>query len=516
MKRILLILFVIAFINPPVAVFAQTKTNLLTSGDSLYFMKDFTGAIALYTAYINKNRADKYKLANGLDKRAIAELSLKMYKEVINDENEALAANPVFGNAYWNRGFANANLGNLNPALADYNKAISYYQNSPASLSTLLYNRAMVYRRLNNYKNAIEDYTNSFALNKEKTGVYFDRAVAHSLNKEYQLAIDDFTSALFYNQQNNKFLAIIYFLRGQDKAQLPKLKDAINDFNLALNLNPDMRDVYTARAYALKLNGDYELSSNDYTRAMQFYQDDKKKLSLAFEQRADNNRSLYLFEKALQDVTQAVNLNPESGTAYWTRASIYSQTGECKLAIDDFGKALSLFRGNDKASAYIHNAIANEWYVLKDDKKVVEECAATIALYSSYASPYFLRGKVYLKRIVDKTAAMNDFNKAIALDTSKSSTSYIFSQLYTGHTELAMELLQKQVLKNPNPNDALNHYYNIACIFSIINDADHANIYLKKAIEAGYSKKFAGNDEDFDNIRNTPEYIATMATVVNK
>jgi hypothetical protein len=49
-----------------------------------------------------------------------------------------------------------------------------------------------------------------------------------------------------------------------------------------------------------------------------------------------------------------------------------------------------------------------------------------------------------------------------------------------------------------------------------MNKPDEANTYLKKAIEAGYSKEFAANDEDFDNIRKTPDYIALMATGESK
>jgi hypothetical protein len=44
-----------------------------------------------------------------------------------------------------------------------------------------------------------------------------------------------------------------------------------------------------------------------------------------------------------------------------------------------------------------------------------------------------------------------------------------------------------------------------------MNKPEEANIYLKKAIDSGYSKKFAANDEDFDNIRKTPDYVALMA-----
>ncbi len=39
-----------------------------------------------------------------------------------------------------------------------------------------------------------------------------------------------------------------------------------------------------------------------------------------------------------------------------------------------------------------------------------------------------------------------------------------------------------------------------------MNKTDEANIYLKKCIGGGYSKKYVLKDPDLENIRNTPEY----------
>jgi tetratricopeptide (TPR) repeat protein len=317
---------------------------------------------------------------------------------------------------------------------------------------------------------------------------------------------------LFYNQQNDD-LALIHLFRGENKAKLKKYKDAINDYNLALNLNPDLKGVYLSRGYALYENGDYELSSNDYAKAIQLYPDNKKMLVLLYDFRASNERNLQHFDKALENLAQGLILDPENGLLNWNRAIIYSQQGECKLAIDEYNKAIIFYKDNTDYLASMHSAIASELYVLKEDKRVIDECTISINLNPNESSPYFTRAKVYLKRLVNKEQATKDFNKAIELDTSKSSTSYIFSQFYTGNEDLAMQLLQKEVLKTPSPYDALSHYYNIACMFSIMNESEKSNIYLKKAIESGYPKKYAAQDEDFDNIRNTAEYIATMGTM---
>jgi tetratricopeptide (TPR) repeat protein len=400
-------------------------------------------------------------------------------------------------------------LGDVKNAIMDYSKAIVLYKNEHQSLSSLLLDRGRAYFRIADYKSAIGDFSKVIELNIDLSQAYTYRGLSHKSLKEYQLAINDFTSSLFYNQKNDQ-LASLYVHRGETKVDLNKYKDAINDFNLALSLNPDLKGVYLSRGYALYANGDYELSSNDYAKAIQLYQDNKKMLVLLYDFRASNERNLQHFDKALENLAQGLMLDPENGLLLWNRATIYSQQGECKLAIDEYNKAMIFYKDNNKYLASMHSSIASELYVLKENKRVIDECTISINLNPNESSPYFTRAKVYLKRLVNKEQAAKDFNKAIELDTSKSTTSYIFSQFYIGNRDLAMQLLQKEILKTPSPHDVLSHYYNIACMFSIMNEPEKANIYLKKAIESGYPKKYAAQDEDFDNIRNTAEYIATM------
>jgi tetratricopeptide (TPR) repeat protein len=452
-----------------------------------------------------------------LNKRAMAKLELNLFKEAAEDATAALSINPKFGYAYWNRGIAYGRLSAFTAAKDEYTQAMLYYQNEPENLAILLSNRAWINGRLGIYPQAIEDYTKALTLDKGQTGIYSSRALAYSSNGDYQLAINDYTSDILYNNHDDvKEIANVYKLRGDNYTELEKYKEAINDYNAALKINPDLEGVYVARGDAYMYNGDYELSSLDYTSAMPFYQNNSRKLSKLYSDRSDNERDINQFNKSLEDVNKAISLNPASGSAYWSRGLLNTQIGECRLAIEDYTKAMELYKSSKNILALLHNGIASEYYVLKEDQKVIDECTTSIALAPDKSSPYFLLGKIYLKRQINKAEAMKNFQKAIELDTAKKSISYIFSQFYTGNTDLATQLLKQTILNTPNEHDALHYYYNIACVYSIMNQADLANIYLKKAVESGYPKKFVSNDEDFDNIRNTPEYIAIMKTQSSK
>ena len=115
------------------------------------------------------------------------------------------------------------------------------------------------------------------------------------------------------------------------------------------------------------------------------------------------------------------------------------------------------------------------------------------------------------KKMNNKELADKDFNQAVALDTTKQTVGYIFSLLYLGRADEAVNVLQSNLLGTTDNSIALSDYYNLACLYSLMNKPDEANIYLKKAIDSGYEKKYAMKDEDLDNIRNTDDYKAIMA-----
>ncbi|WP_184550194.1 tetratricopeptide repeat protein [Mucilaginibacter sp. FT3.2] len=499
-----------ALMMPAAASYAQNGIEYVKKAAELTQAGDYTGAITNYTKAIAINKNNKVILTILYDKRAACKTELKLYREAIADETIAIAASPQYPFAYWNRGFAYSRAGEFQQGINDYTKAIPFFKANNQNLSILYDNRGSNEVSLKQYDKAINDFTLAIAQHVPQGGAYWHRAFINNIKGNYQQAIDDYTSAIFYVTENPLQMALIYDGRGVSKRNLKQYRESINDFNTAIKLNPNSGNLYWHRGFTYQVNGDYQLAVDDYTAAMPFYQADKENLALLYENRSINETRSLQPQKAMDDISKAINLAPQSGDIYWTRGSIYSQIGEPGLAIDDFNKALQILKDN-KMLAALHSEKATNLYVLNQNQQVIDECTTAIALNPYNISPYYTRGRAYLKMGADKQLALNDLNKVIGLDTAKSSVSYIFAQFYTGHPDLALQILQQQVLITPNPDDVLTHYYNIACVFSIMNKPDEANIYLKKAIDAGYSKKFAANDEDLNNIRKTPDYIAAMA-----
>jgi len=74
-----------------------------------------------------------------------------------------------------------------------------------------------------------------------------------------RLAIESFTSAIEKNPNNY----IAYYYRGREKYQLGKTLDAFNDYNKAIEIEPDFGDAYVARGLLKSKSDDWKGAIKD-------------------------------------------------------------------------------------------------------------------------------------------------------------------------------------------------------------------------------------------------------------
>ena len=215
------------------------------------------------------------------------------------------------------------------------------------------------------------------------------------------------------------------------------------------------------------------------------------------------------FKEALLDDSIAISYNNNLVDAYWNSANACAQNGDFQLSINWYNRSMKYYQGNHKAMAAVYDAIANEGYFLAQYDVVIQTSSSAIALYDHAWSPYLNRGRAYLKQ-GKKDQALDDFKKVLTLDTTKKSYEYAFALFYTGKPDDAIQVMQKNVIATTNNALLISHYYNLACLYSLMNRSDEANAYLKKCIDGGYSKKYAQTDPDLENIRGTQDFVAMM------
>jgi tetratricopeptide (TPR) repeat protein len=457
-----------------------------------------------FTTRVIKTHSNLKALPGMYFLRGKAHAVLKQYPDAIQDLSSAILTDLQLLEAYWERGLCYEKTKNHQSALTDYKKALSLVKNNPMQVAVLNNNIAIVNRHLKHIDQAIKSDSIAIAAEPRYTAAYINRAELYMLTGKYQLAIEDLTTTL--NSKNTKqFFSMILSNRADAKRMLKKYKDAINDYSYAIGLDPNNKLAYWNRAAAYNQNGDYQLADDDYSKAIVFYKGDNRNLSRLYDDRALMEMGLQQYKKAIADDSLAISLDNQFAAAYWNKANAHAQNGDYQLGIDGYTKTMNFYQKEKKALSQLYNDIANEEYFLNEFQKVIDAGTSAILLDDQSWSPYLNRGRAYLKKN-NKDLAISDFNKILTMDTTKRSFEYAYALFYTGSADKAINVMQSNLLATTNGSLLMSHYYNLACLFSLMNKPDEANIYLKKCIDGGYSKKYALTDTDLDNIKNTPEF----------
>ena len=159
-------------------------------------------------------------------------------------------------------------------------------------------------------------------------------------------------------------------------------EEAIAKFTEAIELDPYYADAYEKRGdcYYLNLPNYYiSVAISDYTQAIKLTTDDKKLADL-YHARAEAYVELENYEKAIEDLTQSIKLDPKNASYYRWRGRIYFKSGSYfdsgsySAAISDFTKAIRidpfaevyLFRG------LAYNELGEVEHAILDIKKALE------------------------------------------------------------------------------------------------------------------------------------------------
>ena len=507
MRKLLLVLLACAIFSVGNSVSGQARTRITT--DSAGLAKATQEKINQITLALKNNGVQINGKANVYVFLGTQEASLKQYGKAIIDYNHALAINPNLGLAYLNRGDVYRRQKDYQKAGTDYRQAIAHLKGDNGNQAIAYYYLALLLENAKQYDKAIVQDSIAISLNPGYQPAYRVRAELYAIQGEFQPAINDITVAMYGYEDKPFVLSSLLAERGDMKRALKKYKEAINDYSLALKLNPQNGHAYWNQAACYNANRDYQLAYDGYNNAIPYFKNNPKSLARLYDDRALMEIGLQKYKEAVADDSIAISLDTTFEVAHWNIANAHSQNGDYALSNTVFMKTMHYYTNNLLARASIYSAMAHNEYFLKNYPKAIDYCTQAIALNTPNWSAYFERGRAYLKTN-SKELAINDFKQILALDTSKLSADYAFSLYYTGSPDKAVEVMQSNFLKTTDTFVLMGDYYNMACLYSIMNKPEDANNFLKKCIDGGYNKKYALMDSDFDNIRNTNEFKNTM------
>ena len=202
-------------------------------------------------------------------------------------------------------------------------------------------------------------------------------------------------------------LAEAYNNRGSAKSDLGQYQAALADYNEAIRLDPDFANPYNGRGNAKYGLGQPGEALADYNEAIRL----KPDFAHAYNGRGNVKDDLGQPAEALADYNEAIRLDPGLAEAYNNRGLIKANLGQHEAALADYNKAIRL--KPNLAEAYnnrgiVKNELGQYEAALADYDKAIE-------LNPDYAPAYNNRGNTK-GDLGQYEAALADYNEAIRLN----------------------------------------------------------------------------------------------------
>lgn len=464
--------------------------------------------------------------------------------EAVNNNNDAEALGylnkeiqeyPDNGYAYLWRAVVESRNGRLGDALTTLNVAVKKIPSNDKEYMASAYSmRASVFLSLQDTVQAYKDYAAAIDATPQEAKLYNYRAQVYYEQKKYDMADKDYRKIIRLEEGN----VLGYMGIGRNANAQKRYEDAIKQFDYVIKLAPSYSSGYSFRAESYMGLKRYGEALDDVITALSidndinaFYKmqqlaDSVPELTIAklkLQRAKDPNNVNWLYcigvaydqsenyRQAIASYKEYLSKDPDARVAYYV-AECYENLGlydealkYCNQAIEAdstdtdyiYTKATQearigrLREANDDMSAYISKEPAQ--YVgyysrgwikikMKDYDGAIEDYTMSITLNPNYAGSYMWRGLAY-KEKGEPEKAKNDFLESIRLDSvpELASCSY-YAYYYLGEKDKAIGVIDA-MLKNGREDCC----YDVACVYSMMGDADKAIYYLDKALEKNLS-----------------------------
>ncbi|MTJ35175.1 tetratricopeptide repeat protein [Dolichospermum sp. UHCC 0260] len=195
-------------------------------------------------------------------------------------------------------------------------------------------------------------------------------------------------------------------------------------------------------------------------------------------------------QSAIDDWTQAIRINPNYADTYYSRGLAHSELGDNQSAIDDYTQAININPNYDLA--YRNRGIARS--ELGDKQGAIDDYSQAININPNYDLAYCNRG-IARSKLGDKQGAINDYTQAININPNDADAYFHrgYNHYHLGDNQSAIDDFTQAIKINPNDADA---YFNRGVIHSELGDKQGAIINYRKAADI-YKKE--GNETQYQN-----------------
>lgn len=458
---------------------------------------------------------------------AILQADAENYNDAMTSINLAIKKLPkkdkeYTGRAYASRAHLYAIAGDTITALADFDKAIRINpddEDVQEALGQMLYELKRydeadnAYRRIiainptsvmgymglgrdayavGNYEEAIRQYDNVIRMYDDYSSGYAFRAESNLKLGKYLEAINDITKSLSIDNDAKAHHYLFEFPDDQTTLVVTKLK------GMAVK-NPHDAEwwYYIGQLYKDKKRYSKAIEALQKAFDIDAYPGFLEMISECYQETGD-------YTKALEYVTQALQMTPDDLDLISTKADILGESGDIDGAIAEWSNYIertpAFFGGYYRRGFFEDNANRTD--------AALEDYNMAIMLQPDYAYAYLGKGDM-LMRIGQTEAAMEEYRKVVELDTVPNNESCaMYAFLALGEKDKAVDFMNRVI---ENDSTDCGNYYDAACFYSRIGDLDKALGNLRTSFEKGFRRfHHVMSDDDLEFLRATESFKTLM------
>lgn len=328
-------------------------------------------------------------------------------------------------------------LGQYERALSHYQRALDLVPNDPGAII----NHAVVNYALGRLPSALRGLDRALELDGN-AWAYLYRGMVHERQGEKRQALEDYDRAIALNPADEEG----YYRRGLLYAGLGEIENAVQDQSRVLELDEKHAAAFTARGVARATLGEAELALSDLNQGCAL----APQVPKAFYHRGCVHHQLEMYDQALEDLGHAIELHPGFAPAFMARGDTHQALQQYQQAAADYGQAIEL--QPQSAQAYWSRGRAR--VAMEDHRAAIEDFDAALEIDSSLAAVLSDRGAAY-NQLDEHGQAIRDLDRAIALDPGLPAAYYQRGLVYgrRGEYDLASRDLDKAVELDPSLRD---------------------------------------------------------------
>jgi tetratricopeptide (TPR) repeat protein len=327
-------------------------------------------------------------------------------------------------------------------------------------------------RYIGDYPGSWDDFDTAIQLDPTQGIAYIGRALANCFGHNSETNV----SADFQQGQNllsHPANAIAYVMRGTAKAQLHDNQGAIEDYTIAIELNPRLIIAYNNRGNLLQHLGNLDGALADFHIVLEI----NSQSPIAYNNRAIVYTQIGQFSAAIADYTKAIKLQPGFASVYNNLGNAYCQMNNYSAAMSEYTQAITF----DPEFAVAYSNRANIYRIQGDFTRALIDYDRAIGLDANLIIAYYNRGICH-RQIGNHQVAIDDYTQTLALDPQYFHAYYHRgnARQYLGDHHGAIADYTQTIHFDPNH---LYAHYNRAITRSELNDTHGTMEDLERVIE---------------------------------